>query len=312
MKEEGTGRGKSIEHAFRQLRQGSSFERLQAARLLGQVAEARHIAELQALRAQERDSWVRSALDATIRKLTIGGATEEVGQSWVSHPADAETEDIQARALQNAAQTIIHEIRQILRLLTSAATREVDNYAASATGHEIKRLDSFLEAIDRLQAAAGSPKIIEFDIRDLVLKTIRECGFNEGHVAVFRAEPLTVSGDPDLLQIALRNLLCNAVEASEDGQRVTVNFATNDREAWVVVLDDGRGLPASSEKAWEPGVTSKSKKEGHFGWGLPIAQRAVHSFRGSISLTPRESGGTSAEIRWKINGEEGNDESPDR
>jgi len=204
-------------------------------------------------------------------------------------------------ALQNVAQTIIHEVRQILRILASSAEREIDSYEASDTAHEIKRLTTFLQTVERMQTAASAPRLVDFDLRDLILRTIRETGFTQGEVAVFRNEPTIVSGDPDLLQLALRNIICNAVEASvETAKRVTVNFGMNDISTWVVVLDEGPGLPASVTKAWQPGITTKSKKEGHFGWGLPIAQRAVHSFGGSISLTPRETGGAAAEIRWRV------------
>lgn len=289
------------DQAIGDLRDESALVRLRAARRVGNAGGPAHIAQLRAIRAQERDSWVRSALDSSIRQLTLGGATEELGQGWISPPADESTEDLQALALQNAAQTIIHEVRQILRTLASSAERDIVSYEGSDTAHEIERLTAFLETVERMQTAASAPKLVDFDLRDLILRTIRESGFTQRQVAVFRNEPTIVSGDPDLLQLALRNVICNAVEASGTGaKRVTVNFGTNDIYTWVVVLDEGPGLPGSVTRAWEPGITSKSKKEGHFGWGLPIAQRAVHSFRGSISLTPRERGGAAAEIRWPV------------
>lgn len=288
-----------LDEALGGLRDESTLVRLRAARKIGKTGRAEQIPQLRAIRAKERDSWVRSALDSSIRQLTLGGAIEEFGQGWISPPADESTEDIQALAIQNVAQIIIHEVRGILRTLASAAERETSSYDESDTAREVGRLSSFLETVERMQTASSPPKVVDFDLRDLILRTIRESGYTERDVAVFRNEPTVVQGDPDLLQLALKNVICNAVEASsESSKRVAVNFGANDVHTWVVVLDEGPGLPGSLTKAWEPGVTSKSKKEGHFGWGLPIAQRAVHSFRGSISLTPRETGGAAAEIRW--------------
>lgn len=291
-----------LEQVLSDLQNGNSQTRLRAARRVANIAGAASvISQLQATRARERDSWVRSALDSSIRQITLGGAIADLGQGWISPPADESTEDIQALALQNVAQTVIHEARQILRILASAAEREVGTYAGSDTAREVGRMTAFLETVERMQTAANAPTFVDFDLRDLVLRTIREAGFTKEQVAVFRNEPTIVPGDPDLLQLALRPIVCNAVEASEETfKRVTVNFGKNDSSAWVVVLDEGPPLPGALSKAWEPGVTSKSKKDNHFGWGLPIAQRAAHSFRGSISLTPRETGGAAAEIRWPV------------
>lgn len=290
-----------LDDVLRDLRKENALTRLRAARRVANLGRSGDVPELRAIRAQERDSWVRSALDSSIRQISMGGATEAFGQGWISHPADEATEDIQALALQNVTRVIIHEIRQILRTLASAAGREIDPYQPSDTNREIERLTLFLETVERMQEAASAPTFVDFDLRDLILRTIRESGFTKEQVAVFRNEPTIVSGDPGLLQIALRNIICNAVEASASvAKRVTVNFGTNDMYTWVVVLDEGPGLPGSVTRAWEPGITSKSKKEGHFGWGLPIAERAVHSFLGTISLTPRESGGAAAEIRWSV------------
>lgn len=296
-----------LDQVLSDLQSGNSQTRLRAARKVAKTSGVEGaVSQLQAIRARERDSWVKSALDASIRQVILGGAIAELGQGWISPPADESTEDIQALALQNVAQTIIHEVRQILRILASAAERDIEQYDGSDTATEIGRMTAFLEVVERMQTAANAPTWVDFDLRDLILRTIRELGLDKEQIAVFRNEPTIVSGDPDLLQLALRPLICNAIEASEKaGKRVTVNFGRNDSYAWVVVLDEGSALPSGLAKAWEPGVTTKSKKDNHFGWGLPIAQRAAHSFRGSISLTPRESGGAAAEIRWPVESRKG-------
>jgi C4-dicarboxylate-specific signal transduction histidine kinase len=140
----------------------------------------------------------------------------------------------------------------------------------------------------------------DFDLRDLALRIIADLGYADDEVVLYRDEPAIVRGDPELLALALRNLIANAVEASvETKKRVVVNYGVTESDVWIVVLDEGIGLPANFDKVWEPGKTLKSKKE-HFGWGLSIAQRAVHSFNGSIRVTPREHGGTAGEIRWAL------------
>ena len=58
------------------------------------------------------------------------------------------------------------------------------------------------------------------------------------------------------------------------------------------------GLPTGADRITEPGTSTKSKNQGHLGMGLPIAQRAIESTRGSFWITPRSGPGVSCEIRW--------------
>ena len=60
---------------------------------------------------------------------------------------------------------------------------------------------------------------------------------------------------------------------------------------------DDSAARACVDKAFEVGVTTKPKAD-HLGMGLAIARRAAHSLGGQVSLSPREGGGASFELRW--------------
>lgn len=159
----------------------------------------------------------------------------------------------------------------------------------------------FLDTLERLHAAAASPQFRETDLADLVADEINQCGYTDQSVRAARNEPVIVQCDRGLLRLALQNSIRNAVEATPtDGAPVVVAFGADNESAWVTVLDEGSGLPDGSNRIWEPGISAGKSKETHFGFGLPIAQRAVHSLGGTIELRPREPEGTSCEIRWPI------------
>lgn len=274
-------------------------ERLAAARLLLKQVEPPPIAEIRRRKQIETDSWVRAALDRALSHWELGPSSSPANDAWIT-PADPDDlHDIKALAVQSVTRTVLHEIRPIVGSIETAARRDFgDAYPTSSIASGIQRLRDFLETISILFAAAEAPRVTEFDLVDLIAREIDAAGVPEGRVLVTLNDPLTVHGDPDLLKLALQNAIRNAVEASESAEApVIVTCGRSQSEAWIVVLDEGVGLPEGATKVWEPGVTRKSKKK-HFGWGLPIAKQAMDSLGGSIKLTPRELGGTACEIKW--------------
>lgn len=274
-------------------------DRLIGARLLAESGSASQLARLREIERVEPDSWVRHALARTLAKWQEKGIVVDPSAGWVSSPGNTDLEDVRAEAIQNVTQTLLHEIRHLLGDIALAVSSELrGDVVESRSEASINRMRDFLEVVQRLNEAAGSPRLEQFDLAGLVQETILSCGYSDETVLATRSEPVVAIGDPDLLRLALQNVIRNAVEASEaTGLKVVVNCACTDSDAWVAVLDEGVGLPGSQEKAWEPGVTNKAN---HFGWGLPIAERAVISLGGTIKLKPRTPRGTACEIRWPI------------
>lgn len=281
------------------LKSQRSSERLRGARMLMEANTCPPMAELRRLREREPDSWVRSALDRAIRRWQDFSGVIEIGQSWISTPTESDSDDLRAEAVQAVTRTILHEIRPLVSDIQSFAREAIgEGFALSPTARSIDRIRSLIDTIQRLNEAAAPPRAIEFDLANLIIEEVTRGSYTPESILPTRRDPVIVHGDPDLLILALRNVIRNAVEASEGTENlVIINCGATDSECWVVVLDEGVGLPEASERVWEPGITKKSKED-HFGWGLTIAQRAVHSMKGSIRLTPREHGGTSCEIRW--------------
>ena len=312
-------------------------ERLRAARFLAQNVTGVHRNRLSEIRGAERNSWVRQALDqALIRsKLdTLVAPTVTVEQIQETPIQDPHLyEELRAQAIEETSGLFLHELRPLIGLLEGAAAREIDRYACSRTKTSVDRVRSFLEAVERLRMASAAPAIQEFDLTDLVVRVAAdEVSQGRATLDVFdseadddslddeaeqvaqhpviklslaRRDPVVTMGDPTLVEIAVVNALRNAIEAvlevlDANRNRVILNWGVTDTDSWIVILDEGCGLPSGWDRLTEPGTSTKSKSQGHLGMGLPIAQRAIESTRGSFRVTPRSRVGVSCEIRWPL------------
>lgn len=319
----------------------SSSERLRSARYLAQNATGVHRERLSAIRANERNSWVRQALDHALeragreRDSGVLAAVAEPTSELSMHDSRLE-EELRAQATEETAKLFLHELRPLVGLVDAAAADEVENYKDSKTRTSIGRVRSFLEAIANLRTASAAPAIQEFDLTDMVVQIVEGevtrgrarlhdstenaennvvldgglAGLQPGtvvQVALGRRDPVVTVGDPALVGLALANALRNAVEAvlalpEENRADVIINWGVTDTDSWIVVLDEGCGLPAGWDRLTELGVSTKSTALDHFGMGLPTARRAIESMSGTLRLAPRSVAGASCEMRWPRGG----------
>ncbi|MBX3062767.1 MAG: response regulator [Anaerolineae bacterium] len=117
----------------------------------------------------------------------------------------------------------------------------------------------------------------------------------------FAADEVSVTGEPDSLHRALRQVVENAMEAVKPGGRVQVIVDHSDlKTALVRINDDGPGFDKESlPKVFQPEYTTKLK-EGFvkgLGMGLFIARAIIELHGGKISACNLPEGGASVEIQ---------------
>ena len=101
-----------------------------------------------------------------------------------------------------------------------------------------------------------------------------------------------VAGDETQLELALSNLVSNALDAMPDGGNLIVTATTEPGHAIVEIADTGVGIaPEVLDRIFEPWVTTKAAGQGT-GLGLSIARAVVQRMGGAISANPRPAGGT--------------------
>lgn len=102
-------------------------------------------------------------------------------------------------------------------------------------------------------------------------------------------EELRLQGEGWLLEVAVRNLVENAVKYTPAGGQVSVTMSASDREVRVAVTDNGPGIPPESlphlfERFYRVDK-SRSRTTGGVGLGLTIAHQAVTQLGGRIAVS---------------------------
>jgi signal transduction histidine kinase len=107
--------------------------------------------------------------------------------------------------------------------------------------------------------------------------------------------PLLVLGDAAALEQLFLNLLLNAAQAIDAGDRVVRVRATADAtHARIEIEDTGRGMSAERlATAFEPFVTTRTEGTG---LGLAIARRIAAAHGGELSLDSAPARGTTATV----------------
>lgn len=112
-----------------------------------------------------------------------------------------------------------------------------------------------------------------------------------------KEEELVVFADSDILELALMNLLDNAVKYSEPPAKIHIRLrALDDEEVEIVISDRGIGIPPQDiEHIFERFYTvnkAHSRKLGGAGLGLSIVKTIIEKHDGSISAESKLGEGT--------------------
>jgi two-component system, NtrC family, sensor kinase len=108
--------------------------------------------------------------------------------------------------------------------------------------------------------------------------------------------PLLIEGDRFALGRVYRNLVTNALQATEPGGRVTVSTSRVGDHVEVSVADTGSGIPADRLGAiFEDFVTTKRRG---LGLGLAISKRIVEQLDGTITVESEIGRGTTFTMRF--------------
>jgi len=106
--------------------------------------------------------------------------------------------------------------------------------------------------------------------------------------------PLTIDGDRFALGRVFRNLITNAIQATEPGGRIAIETTRTGEHVQITVADTGSGIPADRlSKIFDDFVTTKRRG---LGLGLAISKRIVEAHGGRISLESRLGEGTTARL----------------
>lgn len=292
------------DEALASLAAPSAYARGHAARSLGDLGMAADLAAIRAASMRETVSYVRYALQDTLKKLTNRAPPPPTEDDGSAHVSPEVRQQIHGQAVEWVTGFLLHEIASSVGLATLSAKREIGvGWEASATRRHLETVRRVFDAIEMLKNAAGVPRPQEFDLAALLQEFIEtELPDALPWISQIGPRPFVLNGDPGLIRLAVSNGIRNAVEAvgatgaAPAEHAVVVNWGETDVDFWVSVLDSGTGIAGPVESAFEIG---KSTKAGHSGFGLAIARQAIHTLTGTVSLEPGRGGGAVYTARWK-------------
>ncbi|WP_280445516.1 sensor histidine kinase [Nocardia brasiliensis] len=230
--------------------------------------------------------------------LVVGGLTLVALSALAAHALSGRSMrqamvliEEQERFLGDAA----HELRTpltTLGLVTAPRRRnphEVERALADAgaLGARMERIVTGLLARARMQAGVTTMERVQ-----LLLDQLTESVVEEFQASIIvQSNPTVVVGDPNLLSLAVRNLLENAIThgAINPGAPIEVHVA----DGRVSVRDHGAGLhPQLSSNPFERGVTGGRGS----GIGLALVAWIAELHGGTATMEPAPGGGTLATI----------------
>jgi len=108
--------------------------------------------------------------------------------------------------------------------------------------------------------------------------------------------PLVIEGDRFALGRVYRNLITNAIQATEPGGRVTIATARDGAQVEITVTDTGSGIPPERlSSIFDEFVTTKRRG---LGLGLAISKRIVEQLDGTIAVESEVGRGTKFTMRF--------------
>ena len=207
-----------------------------------------------------------------------------------------------------------HDVRNPLSAIRIQAQLLQSKIKSRGDESEKELIGSVLQGIDRLEGVVrgmldlASPQVLHLeseDIREVVNDVLDHTGPQLRHrkITVRKTfDPVIprVRLDRNRFKRALLNLVVNAAEAITDGGILEVSaarVAAGDRVR-IVIADNGSGIdPSIQDRLFDPFVTTKN--EG-VGLGLVNTRNTVEAHHGTVTLLPREGGGTQAVIELPI------------
>ena len=288
------------EEALANLSSTDTELRLKAARFFAMNANSGDRRRLRTALHKESVPWIKRALERSLRRAGPAKETADAGGTVYADPPARLIAEFRARAIDEVAGTIIHELSHIVASLKLAAPRDAPGYPGSRTETLVNSLSSLLSGIRNLKAAASKADFAECDLAQ-ECRDACEIFIDEGDIFRFAGPvPFLVEIDPNLLKLALSNIIKNAVEAvstlpADADRLVTINWGQAKHEYWVSVLDSGLGFDHQPSSMIEFG---KSTKGEHIGFGLATARQAMQALEGDVYPANALGGGARVELRW--------------
>lgn len=256
-----------------------------------------------AVNAQRRDGSA-FPVHLSVGEFVVDGESHFTGIVHdLSRRAELEERLREATALARLgemAAVIAHEVKNPLAAVRGAVQVIGSRLSGQANDAAIikeiiARLDALNDLIQDLLVFARppAPKPVRVNLRTLVESVAsllkRDPAFHSLDVHI-TGDSLAAQADPNLVTIAVQNLMINAAQAQHGRGDVRITLAPRAPMISIEIADSGPGIPPEIRAAlFRPFKTTKARGTG---LGMATAKRLIESLGGSIEVHCPASGGT--------------------
>ena len=237
----------------------------------------------------------------------LGKAFNTMADRLVKLQEDVKRQERQAmfgRVAAGLVHDLSHPIQNIGNSTRLLMRDDIDTESRDQFRRTIEReLQTLKRFMDDLRHVV-KPKPIERFAMDIngsvaeIAEAMRAEGDRNGVTveAQYAPGPLVIEGDRFALGRVYRNLITNAIQATEPGGRVTIATSRAGDQVEISVADTGSGIPAERlEAIFDDFVTTKRRG---LGLGLAITKRIVEQLNGTIDVRSEVGRGTAFTLRF--------------
>ena len=233
------------------------------------------------------------------------------------------TDRTEAKKLEDTRRDFIanisHELKTpigAISLLAEAISEASDDPAAvekfvknlSKESKRLSRLVNDVIQLSRIQSsdAVTNPELIDLSV--VASEAVERNSFlaekRDVTIALDAPEGIEVWGDFEMLAVAAKNLIENAILYSEEGSKVGVGIKAEEGIASLSVTDSGRGIPVDEQQRiferFYRVDPSRSRGTGGTGLGLSIVRNVAASHNGEVTVFSKPGVGSTFTLRLPI------------
>lgn len=220
--------------------------------------------------------------------------------------------DERRRFLQRLDHELKNPLTAIRAGLTNIDNQQLDQYATeelSAVQAQVIRISRLVADLRKLAALEITPlETTTVNMADLLSDVV---GVLEDQVDAEEDRRISlnvpnapwplpeVKGDPDLLLLAVHNLLDNAIKFTSPGDTIEVRAFDDGSEIVVEIADTGPGIPEDEiNRVWEELYRGElARGVPGSGLGLPLVRAIIEKHGGNIGVRSRPDQGTVFSVR---------------
>ncbi len=240
---------------------------------------------------------------ATIKRLSLKRVPSEIAPLITAVNGAFDRLEKGYQAQRDFSSNVAHEVRTPLAVLRSSIEMIEDTEVKDTVREDVLRLDRMFEQmIDLSRAdALGKSAHVQVDLKRLAVDVAMDMSAgalkDKKSLAVTGADQSFATGNIGLIQIAVKNLVRNALIYSPVGTEVEIEVLGN--PSGIRILDRGEGIKEEQKlhlfERFHRGAAANGNAPGS-GIGLAIVKSVADAHAAQINIHDRQGGGSLFEL----------------